>query len=87
MIIDLHKSFKKQLEKMTPKQRSAVKEKLGLFLFDPFHSRLNNHALKGKLLNYRSINITGDLRAIYKLSDDGQVAVFAMLGNHNQLYS
>jgi mRNA-degrading endonuclease YafQ of YafQ-DinJ toxin-antitoxin module len=35
-------------------------------------------------LGYRNINISGDLRAVYKKK--GDIAVFAYLGNHNNLY-
>jgi len=38
---------------------------------------------------YRSINITGDWRALYTIKGDGkggEIAVFEILGTHSQLY-
>ncbi len=87
MIIRFHKQFEKQLQKMNKKQKEDVKNKLKKFLEDPYSKELNNHGLQGKYKNYRSINITGDWRAIFKISEDGQEVVFVILGNHNQLYS
>lgn len=87
MILYFHKQFEKQLKKMTKKQRLVVKSHLEIFLQNPYHNKLNNHGLRGKYKNYRSINISGDLRAIYKLSEDASEAVFIYLGNHNNLYS
>ena len=53
---------------------------------NPFHSLLNNHALSGKYSGYRSINIGGDLRAIYEpISLD--IAFFIIMGTHPELYS
>ena len=87
MIIRFHKNFEKQLKKSSEKQKNEIKEKIKVFLTDPFEKKLNNHALHGKYKNYRSINIKGDLRAVFKLSEDGEEAIFTVLANHNQLYS
>jgi len=87
MKIIFHKQFEKQLKKMDKKQREIAKNKLVIFVEDSYCEQLNNHGLQGKYNNYRSINITGDLRAIFKLSEDSAEAVFVVIGNHNQLYS
>ena len=47
--------------------------------------KLNNHPLKGKWSGYRSINISGDLRALYKEMGEDKV-IFTNIGSHNQLY-
>ena len=86
MIIRFHKQFSKQLKKINKKQQETIKNKLKIFLLDPYQAQLNNHGLSGKYKNYRSINISSDLRAIFKLSDDGREAFFVVIGNHNQLY-
>ncbi|MBI3627032.1 type II toxin-antitoxin system RelE/ParE family toxin [Candidatus Uhrbacteria bacterium] len=80
----LHKHFKKQYKKLTAVQ-NKVDERLGLFLADPFDPLLNNHALSGKYVDCRSINISGDYRAIYQLLDD-DVAYFITLDKHSNLY-
>lgn len=80
-----HKDFKKSYKKLTPKLRSKVDQKLLLFRQSPFATELHNHALVGAFSGYRSINITGDYRAIYReVSDD--MIIFARLGTHSQLY-
>ncbi len=72
---------------MNKKQKEDIKNKLKKFLENPYAKELNNHGLQGKYKNYRSINITGDWRTIFKISEDGQEVIFVPLGNHNQLYS
>jgi len=64
MKIRFHKNFKKQYKKLNKKEQEKVQQRLELFLENPFHPQLNNHPLKGKYTDYRSIDITGDLRAI-----------------------
>ena len=46
MIIQLHKTFKKQYEKLTQAQKKKFKERRSIFLQDEFNPILNNHALK-----------------------------------------
>ncbi|MDP2586534.1 MAG: type II toxin-antitoxin system mRNA interferase toxin, RelE/StbE family [Candidatus Komeilibacteria bacterium] len=88
MKISFHKNFIKQLKKLSVKERQQTKERLALFLESPFHEQLNNHPLKGKYLGFRSINIKGDLRAVYKsISESDQECIFVLIGNHSQLYS
>jgi len=55
-----------------------------LFVADPFDQQLRNHALSGKYIGLRSIDITGDIRAVYELIND--TAVFITIGTHTQLY-
>ena len=85
MKIRFHKNFEKQYKKLRRKEQDKVQQKLELFLEDPFCSRLNNHSLKGKYTDYRSINITGDLRAIYKLINEEEF-IFVLIGTHSNLY-
>lgn len=85
MKISFHKNFIKQYNKLPDKEQKQVKEKLTIFLENPYTAQLNNHSLKGKYLNYRSININGDLRALYKYLDENE-SVFVNIGTHHQLY-
>lgn len=85
MRIIFHLQFQKHGKKLNSKQRQHVSERLHLFLDNPFHPTLNNHALKGKYLDYRSINITGDLRAIYKSVNENE-CIFVALDTHSNLY-
>ena len=86
MKIRFHKNFEKQYQKLNRKQKKKVEERLVLFLENPFYSVLDNHPLKGKHTGYRSINITGDLRAIYKFVSE-QECIFVAIDTHSNLYS
>ncbi len=82
---DYQKSFKKDVARLKPSVHKQLAERLFLFEHDPFHPLLRNHALKGKYLGLRSINITGDYRAIYQPAG-ADVAVFLYLNTHSNLY-
>lgn len=86
MKLYFHQNFERQFAKLTPKEKEKTKKRLNLFLNQPFHPLLNNHPLKGKYLDYRSINIAGDLRAIYKQFND-EKCFFVAVGSHSQMYS
>ena len=84
MHIYLHKKFLKDYKKLSISQKERFKERRDLFITDEFNPLLNNHALKGKYQDYRSINITGNLRAIYKKETKG--AIFVAIDSHSNLY-
>ncbi|MEX2007434.1 MAG: type II toxin-antitoxin system mRNA interferase toxin, RelE/StbE family [Candidatus Levyibacteriota bacterium] len=84
MIIDFHKDFTKDFKKLSSKAKKKFQDKLILFEKDEFNPILNSHALKGKYQSYRSINVTGDIRAIYKKNDNS--AIFVVIGSHSKLY-
>jgi len=85
MRIFFHRNFEKQFGKMSPKVRQQFRRRLVLFAENPFHPHLHDHALKGKFDGYRSINVTGDIRAVYKrlLVEDVE---FDAIGSHGELY-
>lgn len=85
MKIRFHKNFKKQYQKLDKKQQVKIQERIELFIQNPFNPILKNHSLKGKHLDYRSINITGDLRAIYKYISPEE-CIFVILDKHSNLY-
>jgi addiction module RelB/DinJ family antitoxin/addiction module RelE/StbE family toxin len=82
----LSKSFEKSFAKLPSKTKKRVTKKLKLFLNNPTHPILNNHPLSGKFSNYRSINISGDIRAIYKTINK-DTAMFIEIGTHSKLYN
>lgn len=87
--INFSGKFDKQLKKSPLEIKLAFRRRLQLFINNPFNLQLNNHSLTGRLKGYRSINITGDWRAIYSgYRDDNnrKVIIFEMLGTHSQLY-
>ena len=86
--IDYTKKFIKQLKKAPLSIKIAFRNRINLFLKNPFNPLLNDHLSKGKYSHYRSINVTGDWRAIYSetLENEGKVAIFVAFGTHSQLY-
>ncbi len=56
-----------------------------MFLENPFHPLLKNHALSGEYSNYRSFNVTADIRAIYE-PIDSETVIFINIGTHSELY-
>ncbi|MFT7557681.1 MAG: addiction module RelE/StbE family toxin [Planctomycetota bacterium] len=83
----LHKSFKKALRKQSRKVQLRFFQRIELFENDPFHPTLDNHALSGRWKHHRSIDITGDVRAVYiTYIEIKGVAVFIDIGTHSQLY-
>jgi addiction module RelE/StbE family toxin len=84
MDIIFHKSFKKDFKKQTVKTTERFTEGYNIFLADPFDPILNNHTLAGKYKDYRSINISGDIRAIYVHYEN--LIIFMRIGTHSELY-
>ena len=85
MIIKTTKNFDKQYTKLASTTKLSFKNRLRLFMLNPFDITLRNHALKGKYLGYRSIDVTGDVRLLYK-QQNGDIYIFAFIGTHSQLY-
>ena len=81
----LHRSFRRQYAVLSVKIKTKFSERRDLFLADHLHPLLNNHPLSGKYQNCRSINITGDYRAIY-FSLNSETAVFIAISTHAELY-
>ncbi|MDO8657489.1 MAG: type II toxin-antitoxin system mRNA interferase toxin, RelE/StbE family [Candidatus Levybacteria bacterium] len=84
MIIDFHRDFTKDFKKLPSKIKKKFQERLTLFEKDEFHPILNNHLLRGSYQGYRSINVSGDIRAIYK--KNAQNVIFITIGSHSSLY-
>jgi addiction module RelE/StbE family toxin len=83
--IEYTKRFKKQYSKLRPKVREQFKKRQRLWLGDPYNPQLHLHMLTGEYAGLYSINITGDIRALYEKIDDVYV-VFGFIGTHSQLY-
>ena len=80
-----NREFKKQIRKLPRKIQDHFEERLQIFIKDKFHPLLNNHSVERKFPGCRSINITGDYRAIFKeISDDS--VIFLLIGTHSELY-
>ena len=62
--------FKKQYQKLTTKLQTKFDERLLLWLEDPTDSRLRVHSLTGKYVGYFSMNVMGDICALYRHEGD-----------------
>lgn len=81
------KEFHKQFKKLPDAHKEKFYERLELFEVDASHPLLHNHPLHGKYGGCRSINVTGDLRAIYYKMVKKEMFVFITIGTHGNLYS
>lgn len=88
MKVRFSRTFVKQYHKAGVKIQSAFEKRLRLFMKNPNHPQLRNHSLKNILKGLRSINITGDWRALYsEYKQNGElIVIFELLGTHSQLY-
>ena len=77
MRILFHRNFKKQYRKMPEKIRQRFKERIEIFGQDPFNPMLHNHSLAGKFQGYRSVDVTGDIRAIDLLYNPFRREIFS----------
>lgn len=66
--------------------RKKFYERVFLFLNNAHHPLLHHHSLRGKWSGYRSINITGDIRVVFKHITENHVELVA-IGSHSELYS
>lgn len=85
MQIDFTKTFWKQYHKLPEKFQRQFDERLQLFVTDPTDPRLRVHPLKGAYAGYWSMNVNGDIRALYLLRGE-EMIIFALIGTHSALY-
>ena len=78
------KRFEREFKRLDEKVKLAFSERLELFVQDKFHPLLRNHAVDAAFPGCRSINISGDLRAIFR--EEGDVVIFMHIGTHSKLY-
>jgi addiction module RelE/StbE family toxin len=81
----LSKQFEKDFIKLSKPLKKKVLVTLQIFIQDPLDSRLRNHRLNGRWHKHHSINVTGDVRAIYVYVEANTV-YFITLGTHSELY-
>lgn len=85
MTIRYSKKFKKQYKKLSPKLQQKTKASIKLWAHAPNDESLRLHRLSGKMSRFYSIDITGDVRALYEIVN-GDVYMYQMAGTHSQLY-
>ena len=85
MTIKYLPKFKKQYKKLPKKFQEQFDERVHLLVTDPTTPKLRVHPLKGKYAGYWSMNVNGDLRALYIMQGETLV-IFALIGTHSKLY-
>lgn len=86
MTVKYKHEFTKRIAKAPVKIRTTFAERGRIFVETPFHPLLNNHRLTGKYAGCRSIDITGDWRAIFREFNNYELVIFETIGTHSQLY-
>lgn len=84
MQIVYHKKFKKRFQQLPQKIQEQFDARLALFMQNKFDPRLNNHSVEQAYPDCRSINVTGDYRAIFFEREDR--VIFITIGTHSRLY-
>jgi addiction module RelE/StbE family toxin len=85
MTIQYLPKFKKQYQKLPLKFQQQFDNRIRLFKSDPTNPTLRIHPLKGKFSGYWSMNVNGDIRALY-LHQRETIIIFALIGTHSELY-
>jgi addiction module RelE/StbE family toxin len=85
MTIQYLPKFKKQYKKLPKKFQQQFDERVSLFVINPTHPSLRIHPLRGQMVGYWSMNVSGDLRALYRLNGE-EIVMFALIGTHSELY-
>lgn len=88
MKVQLSPYFHRKIKKENIRIQKSFKEAILLFAKDPFHPQLNNHYLHNEWEGFRSINVTGDYRAIYEEINENDIkfAYFVNIDTHRELY-
>ncbi len=79
------KVFNRQYKKLAKSIQDKLWERLALLIQNESHPLLHDHKLNPPYDGYRSINITGDYRLVYKKMDEDTYYLRA-IGTHHQLY-
>mgnify|MGYP001560700714 CR=1 FL=1 len=86
MNFELSSHFEKGYKKLPKKIQNKVGERLEVFENDEFDSILKNHKLHGEYDGFRSINITSDIRIVYRKISNNHYLLH-QIGTHSELYS
>lgn len=84
MIYRSTKTFNQQLAKLKPAEQRRCLKSIATFKTDSANPLLRAHKLTAKYEGYQSINAGGDLRIIYRATED--YTEFTSVGSHSQLY-
>ncbi len=81
----LTKKFEKQFSKLSNRQKEKTIGKIEILVSAEVDGSLRKHCLHGKFKGAYSINVTGDIRAVY-IKSRKDLIKFVAIGTHSQLY-
>ena len=85
MIVKYSRRFLKQYYKLSPKIQERFQQRLNLWQIEPDSPLLGIHFLSRQFAGYYSLNVTGDIRALYH-KVGAEYVLFGFIGSHSQLY-
>ena len=83
--IQFKKSFQKEYRKLNQRNKDKWSIVFEVFYKNPLCKSLRRHKLKGKYQGFESIDISPDIRAVFRQT--GNTFYFWHIRNHNQLYN
>lgn len=75
--------FKRNFKKMSAADKRAAKEKLALFIDDPFHPSLRTKKIQGTASMWES-SVNMDIRITWRWGDDARVVELSNIGEHDK---
>jgi addiction module RelE/StbE family toxin len=85
MRTDFTKNFHRQYQKLPKKVQTKFAERVRLFIEDQTNPLLKVHSLMGEYSGCSSLNVTGDIRAVFKIQTK-KIVLFIAIGSHSKLY-
>lgn len=86
MHIVFSKRFKKRHGRLSLELQDKFRNRLSMLLKSNSRGILNVHFLHGKYAGYQSLNVTGDIRAIFRINRDEGYIFLLDIGTHSELY-
>ena len=86
--VDFSSSFRRAYKKRVAPFAEKVlifREKLSLFVQNPYNPQLKTHKLSGKLKHLWSFSVENDLRVLLYFVDEMNV-IFEDIGSHDEVY-
>jgi mRNA-degrading endonuclease YafQ of YafQ-DinJ toxin-antitoxin module len=87
--ISFSESFKRVFKKRIKSTETEAEfwACIGLFVIDPFDTKLKTHKLSGKLKDLWSFSVGYDLRIVfYFTKDNPKKAILVDIGTHDEVY-
>ncbi|MBI2624377.1 type II toxin-antitoxin system mRNA interferase toxin, RelE/StbE family [Candidatus Parcubacteria bacterium] len=82
MIIRVSSQFRRAYSKLPERVRARAKERVNVFMANPFDRQLNTHKLHGKYKDYWAFTITGQYRIMFAFVNSDKVD-FINIGTHD----